>query len=383
MRRFVLVISLLGLLIAAQTAQADWTPAKRLTWTPGHSFSPAIAVGSNNRIHVVWYDNTSGNYEIYYKQSTNGGTSWSAHKRLTWTAGDSSYPAIATDSTQTIHVVWHDTTPGYADIYYRRSPDGGTTWNAVQRLTWTSSKSYDPALAVDSNDKIHLLWRDSPSGNIDIYHKRSTNGGLTWSAAKRITWTADETFGPAISAASDNKIHLVYPDDSSGDRQLYYMVSSAGGLTWSSPKRLTWSSGDSLEPALTLGSGNTLRLVWYGETATSLEVYYKKSPDGGATWTPAQRLTWASGSSSMPAIAVDSSDEIHIVWQGPSTTGNDEIYHKSSSDGGATWSAVKRLTWASGWSNSPALAIDSAKTIHLVWRDDPSGNVEIYYKHGN
>jgi hypothetical protein len=69
---------------------------------------PAMTIAPNNTIHVVWQDSTAGNHEIYHKRSTNGGTAWSAAQRLTWTPGQTSYPAIAVDSMNTVHAVWKD-----------------------------------------------------------------------------------------------------------------------------------------------------------------------------------------------------------------------------------------------------------------------------------
>jgi hypothetical protein len=40
------------------------------------------------------------------------------------------------------------------------------------------------------------------------------------------------------------------------------------------------------------------------------------------------------------------------------------------------------VTWNSGESAWPALAIDSTNLIHLVWQDDISGGNEIYYRRG-
>jgi hypothetical protein len=38
-----------------------------------------------------------------------------------------------------------------------------------------------------------------------------------------------------------------------------------------------------------------------------------------------------------------------------------------------TWTKTKRLTWNSGDSEVPAIAVDSADHIHLIWVDDTSG----------
>jgi hypothetical protein len=92
------IIWALGLFFFTPLAQADWTTAQRLTWTSEVSYNAAIAVDSNDAIHVVWEDYTPGDGEIYYKKSTDGGTAWSAAQRLTWTLGNSESPAMAIDS---------------------------------------------------------------------------------------------------------------------------------------------------------------------------------------------------------------------------------------------------------------------------------------------
>ena len=58
-----------------------------------------------------------------------------------------------------------------------------------------------------------------------------------------------------------------------------------------------------------------------------------------AGWTPAQRITWNSGASESPALAVDSLGNLHVVWN-DDTPGNEEIYYKMSKDGGTSWTAA-------------------------------------------
>jgi hypothetical protein len=68
MKRMEPMILAIGLYLFAQAAQADWTPTKRITWTSGGSWLPAIGVDSFHNLYVVWEDQTPGNYEIYYKK---------------------------------------------------------------------------------------------------------------------------------------------------------------------------------------------------------------------------------------------------------------------------------------------------------------------------
>jgi len=370
--RKLIIILVTGLFILPLTAGGGWI-TKRLTWNSGGSHSPAIAVDSNNHLHVVWHDETPGNYEIYYKKSTDGGSSWIT-KRLTCNSGGSYSPAIAVDSNNNLHVVWRDLTPGTWEIYYSKSTDGGSSW-ITKRLTWNSGWSWDPALAVDSNNNLHVVWEDDTPGHWEIYYKKSTDGGSSW-ITKRLTWNSDWSYSPAIAVDSNNNLYVVWVDESPGNSEIYYSKSIDGGSSWTT-KRLSWTSGCSSSPAIAVDSNNHLHVVWKDYTPGNGEIYYKKSTDGGSSWTT-KRLTWNSGDSLSPAIAIDSNNHLHVVWM-DSTPGKCEIYYKKSTDGGSSWT-TKRLTWNSGDSLSPAIAIDSNNHLHVVWSDNTPGNYEIYYK---
>ena len=250
MKRMGTMILVLGLFLSAQTARADWSAARRLTWTADASDTPAVAVDTTGSVHVAWSDYTPGNPEIYYKKSGDGGATWGAAKRLTWTSGDSFAPAMAMDSGDAIHVVWYDNTPGNNEIYYKKSADGGATWGAVTRLTWNSGDSVFPVIAVDGSDRVHVLWSDDTPGNSDIYYRKSPDGGSTWGAVTRLTWTSGSSLTPAVATGSGNAVHIAWIDDTPGNPELYYRRSGDGGATWNVVQRLIWTSGKSYSPAL-------------------------------------------------------------------------------------------------------------------------------------
>jgi len=375
-----LVLGLLGL--CAGIARADWTAAKRLTWTPGASNSAAIAIDSMGRLHVVWNDGTPGNYEIYYKKSTNGGSTWTTTQRLTWTAEDSYGPAIAVDLSDRIHVVWEDATPGDYEVYHKRSTDGGETWSTSKRLTWLAGQSRSPKTAVDSSGLLHVAWCDDTPGDYEIYHKKSTDGGVSWLSAKRLTWADGFSAWPDMAASATGDLHIVWSDDPSGSKEIYYKKSSNSGATWSTMKRLTWACVGLETLDLVADPSSCLQLIWLADSSGNSDLYYKRSKDGGDSWTAAERLTWTSGSGACPAITADPSGPLSVVWS-DNTPGNWEVYYKKSADGGLTWTSSTRLTWGSGYSYSPALVVDSSGLVHLVWEDGESSESEIYYRKGN
>jgi hypothetical protein len=81
------------------------------------------------------------------------------------------HPGVASDSFDNIHVVWTDWDSGNAEIYYKRSTNGGTTWT-TKRLTWSSGSSWLNAIAVGSNDQIHVVWQEKILGYYEIFYKK-------------------------------------------------------------------------------------------------------------------------------------------------------------------------------------------------------------------
>jgi hypothetical protein len=122
---------------------------------------PSLAVSSPT-VHVVWHDYRDGNWEIYYKRSPNGGISWETDTRMTDAIGDSDYPSVAV-SGSVVHVVWYDSRDGNYEIYYKRSTDGGINWEADTRLTNYDGESDHPSVAV-SGSVVHVVWRDKRDG---------------------------------------------------------------------------------------------------------------------------------------------------------------------------------------------------------------------------
>jgi Neuraminidase (sialidase) len=150
--------------------------------------------------------------------------------------------------------------------------------------------------------------------------------------------------------------------------------------TWTPNKQITNTLGDSKYPAMAV-DGTNIYVVWQ-DTPDLLneEIYFKRSVDGGVTWKATRNLSNTTGDSYAPAIAVYGLN-IYVVWQ-DYTLGNSEIYFKRSDDGGATWT-TKRLTYNELGSMFPAIAVDGSN-IYVVWQNPITVpmNWEIYFKKG-
>ena len=304
-----------------------WGADIRLTNDPSVSVNPSIAV-FNSVVHVVWQEMRDGNYEIYYKRSIDGGLTWGADIRLTNSSFDSWNPSIAV-SGSVVHVVWQDNRNGNFEIYYKNSTDGGLTWGSDTRLTNDAAVSSTPVVAVSASD-VHAAWRDSRDGNDEIYYKRSADGGLTWGVDTRLTNNIDNSRYPSL-AVSGSSVHLVWNDIRDGNWEIYYKSSANAGNTWSSDTRLTNDNNRSEHTSLAV-CGAFLNVVWMDNRAGKYAIYFKQSADGGATWNPDLQLTTSPANSVYPSVAVSSSG-VHVTWV-DERDANDEIYYKRNPTAG-------------------------------------------------
>ncbi|MGI0013927.1 MAG: sialidase family protein, partial [Nitrososphaera sp.] len=132
------------LVIANNSAMAE-EPSPSVSETSSPSDGVSAASGSNR--FVVWYDDTPGNYEIFFRRSTDNGATWKYTRNLSNNADVSNDPQLAVSGSN-IYVVWSDYAPGNADILSKRSTDGGAIWKEVRNLSNNSGGSYGPQIAV-------------------------------------------------------------------------------------------------------------------------------------------------------------------------------------------------------------------------------------------
>jgi len=297
-----------------------WGAAKKLTNNTGNSANPAIAVNGTN-VYVVWQNDTTGNpnmSDIYLRMSADGGNTWAAAKRLTSNAGNSANPSIAVDNLN-VYVVWNDDTTGNPEIYFRESNNGGSTWAVPQSLTSNAGDSLNPAIAVNGSN-VYVTWEDNTPGNYEVFVMKSTNGGTTWKQT-RLTQNAGESANPSITVKGSN-IYVAWEDNTPGNYEIFVKRSTDGGTTWKQT-RLTQNAGDSLNPAIA-ANGLNVYVVWQDDTTGDPEIFLKESNDRGNTWQQT-RITDNAGNSLNPAIALDGLNA-YIVWE-DDTTGNSEIWY--------------------------------------------------------
>lgn len=187
-----------------------------------------VAVGPNGEVYVAWeaYSADELTRSIKIRKSTNGGSSFSPAKVVSMVTyvgvGDvlqglfrsgPDLQGLAVDNSSSstkgnIYCTWHDgrnKSQGdpagiegkyrFGDILFSKSTDGGNTWSAPKRVNDDPiTKKVDqfmPAIAVAKNGTVGVLFydrrKDSRNFLIDVYYAKSTNAGATWTNSKITT----------------------------------------------------------------------------------------------------------------------------------------------------------------------------------------------------
>ena len=297
------------------------------------------------------------------------------------------FPDIAIDEFGLPHVVWCQTAAreegGLLEQVSYTHWDG-TAWTEPNDILPPSPDIVRNAIAADTSGNIHLLFGGSSYGSLTLYHRRAPLD-KAWSAE---AWSAPHRINQGISYMGDmavdsqGVIHVVYDDtiffeggDEPARADIFYRRSTDGGRTWSSPINLNPSPGTgSSRPQLEIDRANVIHVSWdegwdrlsgAGEPFHSL---YTFSPDGGQTWMPPTTLSYPDSTVAQLTVASDGQGGVMLVWR---ATSRSSIYYQWSTDGGYSWGAPSTIPriFARSWStpfDMYDMAADSGGTIHLI-----------------
>jgi hypothetical protein len=364
-----------------------WSDDINISNYPQRDTEPSIAI-NNNDINLVWRRNTVSTRDIIYVKSTDCGKTWGQNMTLASSTDLATLPDIGSYE-NIIHVVWEDNL-GWNGIYYRNSTNGGGMWNPTKRINSEGVDAIAPHLFVNHSN-IHILWNDWRDGaGGEVYYRRSVDGGMTFDNGQGINQDRRISFSPSTVTAPkivgyNSNISVAWMDERNGNFEIYWMISKDNGNTWEDglghvgqDRRLTFTGVDDYTIAVNGSKINIawVEVIWPGPV---YKIHYRNSTDNGYSWNSPQLLV-DSNYCHAPDLAVYG-NSVNLVWHDWRDDGvTTEIYYMNSTDGGTTWGPQTRLTYNAGnYSDMPKIVVDS-DTRHIVWIDRRDGNQEIYYK---
>ncbi len=206
---------------------------------------------------------------IVCQKSIDGGHTWTdgTYMGLNGTKNQDKEWGIVDPVTNTIYVTWTQfdsygsSAPGDSShIMFSRSTDGAATWSPATRIDEKGGDCLDmdntdegAVPAVGPNGEIYVAW----AGPLGLVFTKSTDGGLTWPATNQVIGPIPGGWDYAIpgiyranglpftvcdlsSGPYRGNIYINWSDQRNGpdDTDVWFVKSTDGGTTWSSPLRV-------------------------------------------------------------------------------------------------------------------------------------------------
>jgi hypothetical protein len=250
-------------------------------------------------------------FHIFDRTSTNLGHTWSIPEDISVRPDGAAKPVIVLDAENGIHMAWEageggdlGQLSGPSQIYYARLDPETGTWTRPALLSEASPNAKNPALGIQGNGDLLLVYFDVSEGG--IYYRQSGNRGATWAAPLRITGiqgiatTALDRMDMARD--SSGNLHLVLvgalerdPGLEDGQVTRSVLHTSWDGIAWAAAEEIATYVGDVPEwPGIAVSGGNELNVVWFVRDAAHVwdsdsgnyAVWYSSSSSDAPRETP-------------------------------------------------------------------------------------------------
>lgn len=409
---------------AAALPTAGFAPQTRLGYTSGDQWEPAIAADRSGHVYMLYpqYGGVPGCAECYSPTMI---LQISGDRGATWATPTQIYPAGASTGQwdaqivvdpidgRTVYASWLQNRK--SDIVVARSTDFGASWTTV--IANSTNAGTDKPILVVRGPHVYVGYNHAQK----VWVSASHNGGATFTSVNvnktgKLGWslagggTVDPTGNVYFAWAG-----YTQNGGAKGPVYLYISKSSDGGNTWTTmtlessgapPDCSAYSCGWAyLGAQITIASdaAGTLYALWNSGIADKgpERIYFAKSTDGGAIWSAKVEVSTAPAgvAHAFPAIAAGAAGDVRIAWMDARAAGPLwNTYYRSSTNGGATWSAESDLsTFVSGFSyifpdgfrfpfgDYFEIDIDDRGTTHAIWGEglnyDSPGS--IWYTRGN
>ncbi len=370
----------------------------RIDTSAANSIQPFLS-GSGNNVGVVFIDRRSGESDVYFARTTNGGASWggevrvdtnaagsfaSVQPRLSWPGGGTSMLAL-----------WGDFRPpsgrnpvDYRQVFGNVSTASGSPWGAADARLNVGQNNDSFNIEVVATTRGYLaVWEVLFANRGRHIFSASSTNGTTWSALRQL----DD--GPSTSVASTpdivavgNRAYVVWRDNRSGQgTDIYLRTTADGGVTWpGTDVRLDTDAPGahaSEEPSVAADAAGNVLVAWQDVRMNdAYDIYINRSTNFGAAWLPADLRVDAdpfSHDSIRPVAMSLPGGEFSVVWQ-EFRWGLPNVYAARTTAGRfpARDTQVMPLQGRSRAYN--VVAANAGLAVYAVWADDRNGSLDIY-----
>ncbi|MDR7589096.1 MAG: hypothetical protein QN210_03910 [Armatimonadota bacterium] len=240
-------------------------------------------------------------------------------------------------------------------------PDGSR--RTVLRVSEGPGPATLSTLVTGPGGGLHVAWTEF-TGSLGRVHYRRRAAGA-WTPPAAVSPSGAYAGYPSLDVDSTGRVHLAWygirqsaggrPVAHGGIYEIFYTQLRGGA--WTVPEVLSPGVPDSLNPALAVDAAGRVHVVWFQSDGRAYQVVYRMRAQDGA-WTPPGYLTDGEAPSTRPALAVDGAGTVHVVWEH-----RDGIWYRSGRSG--RWDRVVQIAPRG---RRPAVGVVGA-SVFVAWSD--------------
>ena len=379
----------LSLILATDAAAITWTGNRTLTASgQGYAFGGGLAVSSSTVAHAIYEERVLGAYTVFYRRSANSGTTWGSPIPLSSSsAGHARLPSIDAlgNAVDAVWVEGADYLGLGSTVAYRRSTDGGITWEAPIQISATGSGN--PRVLHATSGHVLVTWTEQVGHK--VYLRLSTDSGASFGPALLLATTTNHAIpyrnlgeGYPTLAAGLGVIYIAY---FSATGTVRLRRSTDGGSTWSRPVTIATHA---LSSRLGLAAIHSIVLVgfivrgksdgYFTDTWTAV----RRSMDKGAHWGPVVALSPEASTPSFEPVLTYRAGAFRAVYEKCTSRGcslSNVIYRSSKT--GSTWSLPRWASFRHRKHASPG-GVDVATKVLILYNDTGLTLSDVYVRQG-
>ncbi len=352
-----------------------------------------IAATPDGRVHVVWWTDTGGpsGEQVHYRRY-NPGSGWSSDTSISMDLGShyqSHTPALAVDSSGRLHVVWHSSSSSGDDhIYYKSClpiGNGNGGWDSASKCISVDGRPYQhfqPDIACSPDGHVHVVWRKFLDGAGIAYTQYRERIDTVW---QNVLTLHSQTYmgGPGIAAGHDNNVHVTWQAFQSGS---YHDIVYKGRYdgTWTSNENVssTTPGRECFQPSIACNpTNNSPHIIWWVNEPDRMRIVHSYRT---TYWQLRDTLSESilTTSQTDPHICFFSNGVAYAVWCGRNLVSPlyNQVRGRIRSVGG-NWGDIFEIT-TGAFNHAKVKAYASCSTdVHIIWEDFRFQHREIYYQH--
>ncbi len=346
---------------------------------------PAACADSRGRVWMAWHAGPPGARDVYAAWYDPATKTVAKASQLTLDTADQCNPALAVGANDRVYVVWQDNSRGNWDLCARWAAEGGL-WSDTVKVIDSNENQVRPAICVDqgSAPRVYVAWQDDRAGNDDVYVAFTDDELLGPTVVRVTTDTAAQT-DPAIAIGRDHAVYLVWTDLRNGSADLHGACSADG---YRSNVPVVRGPGDQTEPDLAVEpTGSVLHLVWVDDRAGDKDVYYASTHGIPSSPLEGVNLIDDTGPAdqSSPVIRAALTDrgelEVFACWQDARTVGtitDTDLYFADLGEGCSRTNVLVGDGQTNSPQSEPAMGVRADGHPFVVWTDGRNARTEVY-----